>query len=167
MKIAEDAAIKISKEKSEAEAKATKDAANAALKAKKLVLKFSINMPVVKSYLNTKTKRLIKNYALTLPAKSNITCIGYTYSSRPTKTEITRAKNEASAACKYLISIKKGTYYYVSVKSWITIKPKPKAIDTKKLHRLDITSSVPLSIEEIIKMQNLVALVWKDNEWVM
>jgi hypothetical protein len=98
---------------------------------------------------------------------SNVTCIGYTYSSKPTKTELTRAKNEASAACKYLISIKKGTYYYVSVKSWITIKPKPKAIDTKKLHRLDITSSVPLSIEEIIKMQNLVALVRKDNEWIM
>jgi hypothetical protein len=167
MKIAEDAAIKISKEKSEAEAQAVKDAANAALAAKRLVLKFSINMPVVKTYLNSETKALIKNYALTLPVNSNVTCIGYTYSSRPTKTELTRAKNEALAACKYIVTIKKGTHYYISVKSWLAIKPKPKAMDTKKLHRLDILSSVPLTIEEIIDMQNLVALVRKDNEWVM
>jgi hypothetical protein len=167
MKIAEDAAIKISKEKSEAEAQAVKDDANAALAAKRLVLKFSINMPVVKTYLNSETKALIKNYALTLPVNSNVTCIGYTYSSRPTKTELTRAKNEALAACKYIVTIKKGTHYYISVKSWLAIKPKPKAMDTKKLHRLDILSSVPLTIEEIIDMQNLVALVRKDNEWVM
>jgi hypothetical protein len=167
MKIAEDAAIKISKEKSEAEAQAVKDAANAALAAKRLVLKFSINMPVVKTYLNSETKALIKNYALTLPVNSNVTCIGYTYSSRPTKTELTRAKNEALAACKYVVTIKKGTKYYISVKSWLAIKPKPKAMDTKKLHRLDILSSVPWTIEEIIEMQNLVALVWKENEWVM
>jgi hypothetical protein len=167
MKIAEDAAIKISKEKSEAEAQAVKDAANAALAAKRLVLKFSINMPVVKTYLNSETKALIKNYALTLPVNSNVTCIGYTYSSRPTKTELTRAKNEALAACKYIVTIKKGTHYYISFKSWLAIKPKPKAMDTKKLHRLDILSSVPLTIEEIIDMQNLVALVRKDNEWVM
>jgi hypothetical protein len=98
---------------------------------------------------------------------SNVTCIGYTYSSKPTKTELTRAKNEALAACKYVVTIKKGTHYYISVKSWLAIKPKPKAMDTKKLHRLDILSSVPWTIEEIIEMQNLVALVWKDNEWVM
>jgi uncharacterized repeat protein (TIGR02543 family) len=167
MKIAEDAAIKISKEKSEAEAQAIKDAANAALAAKRLVLKFSINMPVVKTYLNSETKALIKNYALTLPVNSNVTCIGYTYSSKPTKTELARAKNEALAACKYVVTIKKGTHYYISVKSWLAIKPKPKAMDTRKLHRLDILSSVPLTIEEIIDMQNLVALVRKDNEWVM
>ena len=124
-------------------------------------------MPVVKTYLNSETKALIKNYALTLPANSNVTCIGYTYSSKPTKTELTRAKNEALAACKYVITIKKGTNYYISVKSWPAIKPKPKAMDTKKLHRLDILSSVPWTIEEIIEMQNLVALVWKENEWVM
>jgi hypothetical protein len=143
MKIAEDAAIKISKEKSEAEAQAVKDDANAALAAKRLVLKFSINMPVVKTYLNSETKALTKNYALTLPVNSNVTCIGYTYSSRPTKTELTRAKNEALAACKYIVTIKKGTHYYISVKSWLAIKPKPKKMDTNKLHRLDISSNYP------------------------
>ena len=167
IKIAEEAALKISKEKSEAEAQAVKEAASAALAAKRLVLKFSINMPVVKAYLDTETKALIKNYALTLPANSNVTCIGYTYSSKPTKTEQTRAKDEALAACKYVVSIKKGTKYYIDVKSWLAITPKPKAMDTKKLHRLDISSSIPLTIEEIIEMSNLVALVRKDNDWVM
>jgi hypothetical protein len=142
-KHAEEAALKISKEKSEAEAQAVKDAANAALAAEKLVLKFSINMPVVKTYLNTKTKALIKNYALTLPANPNVTCTGYTYSSKPTKAELTRAKNEALAACKYVVTFKKGTHYYISVKSWLAIKPKPKKMDTNKLHRLDISSNYP------------------------
>jgi hypothetical protein len=166
-KAAEEAALRISKEKFEAEAQAVKDAATAALAAKRLVLKFSVNMPVVKTYLNAETKALIKDYALRLLANSNVTCIGYTYSSKPTKTELTRAKNEALAACKYVVTIKKGTNYYIDVKSWLAIKPKPKAMDTKKLHRLDISSSVPLTIEEIIEMSNLVALVRKDNEWVM
>jgi hypothetical protein len=129
-----------------AAAAAAEDAA--ALATKNLVLKFSINMPVVKSYLDPKTKSLIKSNASTFPANTNITCIGYTYSIKPTKSEMIRAKSEALAACKYVATFKKGTKYYVLVKSWSAIKPKPKAMNTRKFHRLDISRSAPRAMQQ-------------------
>jgi hypothetical protein len=118
------------------------------LTSKNLVLKFSINIPIVKSYLDPKTKSLIKKNASTFPANTNITCIGYTYSIKPTKSEMIRAKSEALAACKYVATFKKGTKYYVLVKSWSAIKPKPKAMNTRKFHRLDISRSAPRAMQQ-------------------
>jgi hypothetical protein len=118
------------------EAQAVKDAAE--LAAKYQAAKLSITVPIIKSYLSFKSKILLKKYALSLPAKSEVLCVGYTYSNKPTKAELARAKNEALAACKYVNSIKTGTKYSITVKSWLAIKPKPKALDSKKLHRLDI-----------------------------
>jgi hypothetical protein len=47
-----------------------------------------------------------------------------------------------------VVTFTKDSRYNLLVKSWSSINPKPKAMNTNKLHRLDISRSVPRPLKK-------------------
>ena len=55
-------------------------------------------------------KKVIRTYKRIVAKTSVVTCIGFTYSKKPSKAEIAIAKKQATATCKYLLPSKKAKY---------------------------------------------------------
>ena len=55
-------------------------------------------------------KKAIKSYLPVIAKTSQVTCIGFTYSKKPSKNEIALAKKQAQLSCRYLLPAKNAKY---------------------------------------------------------
>lgn len=87
-------------------------------------------------------KRVILTYRKIVAKTTVVTCVGFTYSKKPTKSEIAIAKKQAIATCKYLLPAKNAKYK-IAIKDIKLAKKTGRRTSITKKYPVDILFTTP------------------------
>lgn len=87
-------------------------------------------------------KKVIRTYQKILAKNSTITCIGFTYSKKPTKSEIAIARKQAVATCMYLLP-SRSAKYKILIQDIKTAKRTGRFTTLTKRYPVDVVITTP------------------------